>query len=130
MTYQTLRYQFDAQASYKINSQANHFEFGDEARLDASFQYRLVPRVLDATGVPGYLYAVLEGSIVHRQRNTLSGVSDDDSGGTSSFIAPGIQFVTKRWILEGIVQLPLTQNLHGLALEVDYTVQVGFRVNF
>ena len=130
LTYQTLRYQFDVQASYKINTQANDFEFGDEARLDASFQYRLVPRVLDTTGVPGYLYGVLEGSVVHHRRNSLNGVDDPNSGGTSWFIAPGVQFVTRRWILEGIVQLPLTQDLHGLALAVDYTVRVGFRVNF
>jgi len=35
-TYQTLDYQLDTQISYKTNTEANGFEFGDESRLDAS----------------------------------------------------------------------------------------------
>ncbi len=130
LTYQTLGYQFDVQASYKINTEANGFEFGDEARLDASLQYRLWPRALEETGVPGYLYGVLETNLIDRRKNKLNGANDPDSGGTSWIFAPGVQYVTRRWILEGIVQLPLTQNLGGDALEDDYTIRVGFRFNF
>jgi hypothetical protein len=41
ITYQTLDYEIDLSASYKANTAANGFEFGDQARLDASLQYRL-----------------------------------------------------------------------------------------
>ncbi len=130
LTYQTLDYQVDVQASYKHNTEANGFEFGDEARLDASFQYRLWPQELEDTGVPGYLYGVIESNIIHHQKNESSGMRDPNSGGTSIFLSPGLQYVTKRWILEGIVQVPITQNLGGSALEDDYTVRVGVRFNF
>lgn len=130
ITYQTLDYQLDGQASFKINTQANDFEFGDEARLDASWQYRVWPRELAESGVPGYLYAVLEGSVRYQARNEINGERDPNSGGTSFVLAPGIQYVSKRWIVEGIVELPLVQDLGGDAIEDDYTFRLGFRVNF
>jgi len=129
LTYQTLDYQVDAQAIYKLNTEANNFEFGDEARLDASLQYRVLPRELES-GVPGFLYAVLEGNLLYTEKNEMNGVTDPNSGGTAFFLSPGIQYVTKRWIIEGIVQLPISQNLNGAALEDDFTVRVGFRLNF
>ncbi len=129
LTYQTLDFQIDAQASYTLNTEANNFEFGDEARLDTSLQYRVWPQELDA-GAPGFLYAVLEGNFLFTDNNEMNGVKDPNSGGTSFFLSPGLQYVTKRWIIEGIVQLPVSQDLNGLALEDDFIVRAGFRINF
>jgi len=129
LTYQTLDFQIDAQASYKLNTKANNIEFGDEVRLDASLQYRVWPRELES-GLPGFFYAVLEGNFLYADNNEINGVNDPDSGGTSFFLSPGIQYVTKRWIVEGIVQLPVTQDLNGAALEDDFIVRAGFRLNF
>jgi hypothetical protein len=129
LTYQTLDFQIDAQASYKANTQANSFEFGDVARLDGSLQYRLWPRELGA-GVPGFLYGVLEGNLIYQAKNDMNGAKDPNSGGTSFFLAPGLQYVTKRWILEGIVQLPVVQDLNGTGLEDDFILRAGFRFNF
>lgn len=128
-TYQTLGYQVDAQLSYKANTEANDFEFGDQFRLDASLQYRLLPREL-GTGVPGFLYGVIETNFLHQAKNKISGNEDADSGGSTLFLSPGLQYVTKKWILEAIVQFPVVQDLHGTALEDDYTLRAGFRVNF
>lgn len=128
-TYQTLAYQVDAQAAYQANTEANDFELGDVLRLDASVQYRLWPRKLGA-GVPGFLYAGLEGNFVHRDKNRVAGVDDPDSGGQTFFVSPGLQYVTKRWVLEAIVQVPVAQDRNGGALEDEVTVRAGFRVNF
>lgn len=129
LTYQTLKYQIDAQASYQANTKANDFEFGDVARLDGSFQLRLWPRSLDS-GVPGFLYGVLEANLIHQDKNVSAGADDPNSGGLSLFILPGLQYVTKRWIIEGGVQIPVFQDLNGTALEKDYIVRGGFRLNF
>jgi hypothetical protein len=129
LTYQTLDFQIDAQASYKANTEANGFEFGDVARLDGSLQYRLWPRELGA-GVPGFLYGVLEGNLIYQAKNEMNGAKDPNSGGTSFFLAPGLQYVTKRWILEGIVQVPVVQDLNGTGLEDDFILRAGFRFNF
>ncbi len=128
-TYQTLDYQVDAQLSYKANTKANGFEFGDEFRFDSSLQYRLWPRELGA-GVPGFLYGVIETNLLHQAKNKIGGTNDPNSGGTTLFLSPGLQYVTRRWILEAIVQLPGVQELNGTALKDDYSVRAGFRVNF
>jgi hypothetical protein len=129
VTYQTLDYQVDAQLSYKANTEANGFEFGDEFRFDASLQYRLWPRELGA-GVPGFLYGVIETNLLHQAKNEIDGTNDPNSGGTKLYLAPGLQYVTKRWVLEAIVQLPVVQDLGGTALEDDFIVRTGFRMNF
>ena len=129
LTYQTLEFQVDAQASYKANTEANGFEFGDVARLDGSLQYRLWPRELGA-GVPGFLYGVLEANLIHQDKNQTGGKNDPNSGGLSLFVLPGLQYVTKRWIVEAGVQIPVVQDLNGTALEKDYIFRAGFRFNF
>lgn len=128
-TWQQLDYEMDVSAGYQANTEADGFEFGDEARLDASFQYRLWPRRL-GRGLPGFLYGTLESNLVHQDRNRIAGVADADSGGTTWLIAPGLQYATRRWVLEAVVQLPLAQNLHGAALKQDYIVRAGFRFAF
>ncbi|GGX86466.1 hypothetical protein GCM10007160_12210 [Litchfieldella qijiaojingensis] len=129
LTYQTLAYQLDAQFAYQANTEANGFKFGDEARLDGSLQYRLWPRKLSG-GVPGFLYGVLEANLIHHEKNEVNGMRDADSGGTQLFLSPGLQYVTRRWIIEGIVQLPAAQDLNGAALEDDFITRIGFRINF
>ena len=129
MSYQTLDYQVDAQASYKINTEDNNFEFGDEFAFDASVQYRLWPRKLGA-GVPGFLYGVLEMSLLHQKKNEINDSNHPDSGGKSFFLSPGVQYVTRRWVVEAIVQVPVAQDLNSAALEDDFIVHVGFRIAF
>jgi len=128
-TYQTLEFQVDVSASYKINTEANDFEFGDEARFDASLQYRLWPREL-GSGVPAFVYGVLEANLIHKGKNRSGGVTDRNSGGTTLFLVPGLQYASKRWVFETAVQLPAVQDLNGTALEKDFIVRGGFRVNF
>ena len=128
-TRQGLKWEADAAVSYKFNTQAHGFAFGDEARLDLSFQKRVYPRKLGG-GVPGFLYVVLESNLVRRGENRVDGARDRDSGGTAWFLTPGVQYVTRRIVVETAVQLPVVQNLNGDALENDFTATVSVRVNF
>ena len=97
--------------------------------VDGSLQYRLWPQEL-GTGVPSFLYGVLEANASHQEKNESDGVADPNSGGTSLFVSPGLQYVTKRWVAEAIVQLPAVQDLNGTALESDFVIRAGFRLNF
>ncbi len=128
-TYQTFALQADGQVSYRVRNKANGVDPGNELRLDGSLQYRLWPRQL-GDGVPSFLYGVLEANFVRRDRNEVNGSDDVNSGGMTLHLSPGLQFVTRRWIVEGVVQLPVVQNLHGNALENDYVMRAGFRFNF
>ncbi len=129
LTYQTLDYQVDGQFSYQAKTEANGFEAGDVARFDASLQYRLLPREFSG-GLPDFLYLVIESNLVHQQKNRLNGITDPNSGGTRLFLTPGLQYVSKRWIAEAAVQVPVSQNLNGSALENDYIGRLSVRFNF
>lgn len=128
-TWQTKKWQIDTSASYTFNNEANGFEFGDLARADFSYQRRLWPHEL-GDGVPHYLYGVFETNIIWQGHNEALGLRDPNSGGTTLYVAPGLQYVTKRLILEAAVQIPVAQNLHGTALENDYVATLSARVNF
>jgi len=128
-TYQTLDFQIDSQLSYQANREANGFRFGNVTELDASFQYRLWPQTI-GRGVPAFLYGVLEANLVHAEKNRISGTADANSGGTTLFLTPGLQYVTRKWIIEMGVQIPVVQNLNGTALKNNYILNTGFRINF
>lgn len=129
LTWQTFNWEFDADAGYRKNTEADSFRYGNQSFSDASFQYRAWPRKLEA-GVPQFLYAVLESNLIHQARNQMSGIPDVNSGGTQWFVDPGLQFVTSRYVIEAIVQIPADQRLHGTAVRSDYQITVGFQFNF
>lgn len=128
-TYQALAFEVDGQISYRANRQANDFEAGDETRLDLAWQYRLWPREL-GEGVPGFLYSVLEVNFLHQEKNRFNGQNDANSGGDTAWVSPGLQYVTRRWVLEAVVQKPVSQDLNGAALENDFMFTTSFRMNF
>jgi len=129
LTRQTLDWEFDAAARYRFNTEASGFTFGDEARADASFQYRVFPRTL-GSGVPAFVYVVLESNLIWNGRNRSLGVTAPNSGGLTWNFAPGLQYVTSRLILETAIQIPVVQNLNGSTLESDWVWTAGFRWNF
>jgi len=129
LTWQTLQWEFDSSVAYKLNTEANGFEIGDVANLDLSYQYRLWPSEL-GDAVPGYVYGVFESNLIWQDKHEVLGARDPNSGGTTWYLTPGIQYVTKRYIIEGAVQLPVIQDLNGSALKNDYIVTAGFRFNF
>jgi len=129
-TYQTLNYQLDGQISYQARNEANNFEAGDVTRLDGSLQYRLWPKTLTGGGTPGFLYGIIEVNWINQQKNRINGFADKNSNGSRLFLSPGIQYVTRRWITEAALQIPVSQDLNGLALENDYIGRLSVRVNF
>lgn len=90
LTRQTLARQFDGSLSYTVKNEADGFEFGDEIRFDLSYQHRLWPRQL-SSGVVGFVYGVLESTLIWQDNNTLQGIDDPDSGGVTWYLSPGIQ---------------------------------------
>lgn len=130
-TWQTLQFQADAQLLYRENGRDGGFARGDVVRLDGSLQYRIWPRSLDGVaGVPGFVYAVVESNFIHGGRGRVNDAIDPDSGGSQWLLAPGLQYVSRRWIVEGTIQLPVADDPNGAAPEDDYIVRVGFRYNF
>lgn len=129
VSYQTSDFGIDAQLSYRANAEANEFEAGDEIHLDLSYQHRFLPGALTSETRTSF-YGVLEVSAVHKNRSRQNGSVIGDSGGTTIFITPGVQYVTRKLIAEVAVQVPVVQNLNGTALENDVVIRAGFRIHF
>ncbi len=128
-SWQTFDWQIDASAAYAVNSEANDFQFGDEIRLDLATKARILPRHLGG-GMPSFLYVNLETNLIWQDENEVDSVTDPNSGGTTWYLAPGIQYATTRIILETALQIPAVQDLNGMALENDYIYTIGLRINF
>ncbi len=128
-TWQTTAWEFDADGGYRRNTEADSFRFGDQAFANVSFQYRLWPREL-GSGVPAFLYAVVESNLGYQARSRVAGILDRNSGGGRWDIDFGLQYVTARYVIEGIIQIPTVERLHGTELGSDYQMSVGFRWNF
>lgn len=129
-TWQKLRWELDLSGSYVVRTKANGFNAGDEARGDASFQYRVVPWGEVGPGVPSWLFAVLESNVVWQGQDKTAGVQNPDSGGLIWYLAPGLQWITYRTVLEAAVQVPVLSRANGLGLVPDFIARLSFRVNF
>lgn len=128
LTFQTKPWELDADVGYRRKTGADGFQFGDELFADVSFQYRVWPRKL-AGGVPAFLYAVVETNVLSQGRSEVAGVPDPDSGGRRWDVDLGLQYVTTRWVIEGIVQLPVVDHPNGGGLRSDVRVTAGVRWN-
>lgn len=128
-TYQSLDWGGDVQLAYQSNGQANGFRAGAVSRFDLSVQRRLWPGTL-GEGVPGFLYGGLEANLIHVAKDQVNGIDDANSGRTTLFLTPTVQYVTRSWVLEAGVQIPVSQRMNGTALKDDYILTTGFRFNF
>lgn len=130
LTWQTLRRELDVSATYQVRTEANGFRAGDEARADASFQYRLVPWGALGSGVPSYVFGVLESAVIWNGRNRVSGVDDANSGGFTWYVTPGLQYISERSVIEGAFEIPVVQRLNGSALKNDFVAVLSLRQSF
>ena len=128
-SFQSLAWGGDVQLAHQANGEANGLRAGAVTRLDLSVQRRLWPGTL-GSGVPSFLYGGLEINLIHAAKDRLNGVDDPNSGGTTVYLTPTLQYVTRKWVLEAGVQVPVSQRLNGTALKNDYVFTTGFRINF
>lgn len=125
-TRQTLDWEFDAALTATTRGRHDGYEPGDALELDASYQYRL-PWPGREAGAFGY--AVLETRGIYRGDDVIDGARVDN-GGTEWRIVPGLQYVTRRWVVEAAVELPLADDLPDTALRDEAFWHAGVRFNF
>ncbi len=129
-TLQDGRHELDADLIYKINTEGRGRELGDELQYDLAYQLRVSPWEWPERGTPSQIYLVIEANGKTSQQARSDGAKLDDTGGTIVFLSPGIQFVTRRVIYEGSIQIPVVQNLNGGQVETDFVAAAGIRVQF
>ena len=113
-----------------MNTEGRDTELGDDLRYNLAYQVRVSPWDWPERGTPSQIYLVLEANGNTRRKTFASGETLADTGGTTVFLSPGIQFVTRRVIYEASVQLPVIQNLNGNQVETDFVAGAGFRIQF
>ncbi len=123
------RNEVDADIIYRVNTEADNFEKGDGFVYDLAYEFRVYPWTLPDVGTPNFIYLVAEANGIFSQKSNLNSNTINDSGGHILFLSPGLQFATKRYILESSIQLPVIQDLNGNQVETDFILTAGFRVN-
>ena len=129
-TLQDGRHELDADLIYKINTEGRGRELGDELQYNLAYQLRVAPWEWPERGTPSQIYLVIEANGKTSQETRSGGVKLGDTGGTTVFLSPGIQFVTRRVIYEGSIQIPVAHNLNGGQVETDFVAAAGIRVQF
>ena len=116
-THQRLRGWVDWSVRYQFNTGGGQ-DGDDRLRADAAGSYPLYAGERQGFG-PWGLYAIGEVNADY--------LTD---GSTRTFLSPGIQFITARWIAEAGIQLPVHQEMKSPRLETDFTTVASFRFQF
>ncbi len=127
-TWAANRHELDVDALYTITTERHDFEAGDRFRYDLAYRYRLWPARFGRRTVALHGLVELNGAWTGRSRD--DGRTLRNSGGHVLFLSPGLQFVTRRVILEASVQVPIAQDLNGSQLETDVIAVLSLRVPF
>ena len=116
------------EGGYGLNTSKDELNYGNSISYNLAIGYRLAPVVYETYPSP-QLNAFLEFNGTTTARNIMNGVRDQNSGGTTIFISPGLQYIGGRlWLVEASYQYPLVQNPNGTQLAVAGTVSLGLRL--
>ncbi len=113
---------------YSQNTSHGQTDFGNSFAYNLAFGYRLLPTVYETYPSP-QLNGFLEINGTTAGRNKVNGEEIADSGGTTVFLSPGLQYVGgRRWLIEASFQYPAINEPNGTQLATDWTVSVGTRI--
>lgn len=113
---------------YNVNTSKGPVDFGNSVSYNFAFGYRLLPVVYETYPSP-QLNGFLEINGTTTNKNAINGQKENNSGGTTIFLSPGLQYVGGRsWLIEASVQIPIVNQPNGTQLATDWTVSVGTRI--
>ncbi|MEE9170996.1 MAG: hypothetical protein V3U73_14650, partial [bacterium] len=116
------------EAIYNINTSNDQVDFGNSFSYNFAFGYRLLPARYEIYPSP-QLNGFLEINGTTVAKNRISGEELSNSGGTTIFLSPGLQFVGgRRWLIEASFQYPVLNRPNGLQLATDWTLSIGTRI--
>jgi hypothetical protein len=124
------RWQVNADAIGKLNSQADGYRFGNTYRADAGVQLRLHPARYTSFD-QATVNLIAELNAVFAERDAEGGATVLDSGGLKVFATPGVQVIASDCVLlEAAVSIPVYRALHGSQLEESFQTILGMRARF
>lgn len=114
--YESLKWYRWASVRYRFNQNQGALSRGNRLFIDAALGYR--PEVHDYRAPDTVWLLELNGEF--RDRNALSGISINSSGGSRLFVSPGIQWTVRNFSVKAGVQIPLWSNLDAFQPRPDY----------
>ncbi len=113
---------------YNLNTSHNQVDFGNSFAYNLAFGYRLAPAVYETYPSP-QLNGFLEINGTSAAKSDVNGVTNENSGGTTIFLSPGLQYVGgRRWLIEASLQIPIVNEPNGTQLATDWTLSIGTRI--
>ena len=113
---------------YNLNTSEGQLDFGNSYSYNLALSYRLIPTVYETYPSP-QLNASLEINGTTANNNNVNGQKVDNSGGTTVFLSPGLQYIGGRsWLVEATFQYPVINDPNGTQLATDWTVSLGTRI--
>jgi len=121
------RFGLNAALFYRINTEHEAIDFGNQFKSDLAFGYRLYPAQYE-TYREKVVNLYLEINSTVTGKNQINGETDSSSGGHTIFLSPGLQWVLRQNLLiEASLQLPVFEDLNGTQLENDFVFSAGMR---
>lgn len=127
-TWQTAANQVDADMNYRINTQGDGIDKGDELFHDVSYSRRLFPWTLPEEGEPTVLNLVLELNGHYTKHDTGAGdFAFANSGGYTLLFSPGVNIILPGHMSFDVGgQIPIVQDLNGVQLDDKFNVIFEF----
>ncbi|MBN2838090.1 MAG: transporter [Fusobacteriaceae bacterium] len=102
----------DLSTAYTLNNEGdNNLENGDELSVDLAYVSALNEKIS--------LIGEINGK--YSNKNKVSGIEEENSGGTLIYITPGIHFkANNKFNVSGGIQVPVYKDLNGQQLISDY----------
>ena len=127
ITYVRNRIGLNAEVSYRKNSRAEGYQFGDVWTANLAMGYRIFPRVYKTYPSP-YSSAFVELLSEISGKDRKQGSDQENTGKKILVLSPGVQFVfSSTFLLEASLQVPLYQYFNGEQLGLDYSYTLGLR---
>ena len=127
ITYVRNRIGLNAEVSYRKNTQAKGYQFGEVWSANLAMGYRIFPKVYKTYPSP-YSSLFVELLSEFSGKDRTEGSELEHTGKKTLVLSPGLQFVFSRtFLLEASLQVPLYQYYNGEQLGVDYSYTLGLR---
>lgn len=99
-------------------------KFGNNLNYDVTGKYRVYPAVFSPLTPQFFLALGVNGEV--REREKTNGEIDPDTGGNTTYLSPGVQFVlVPHWTVDLSYQWAILHNLYGTQLGETYKVVAG-----
>ena len=119
---------FYVESLYSINTSRDGLDYGDVFGYNLAVGYRFYPDIYRTYPSP-QLNAYFELNRLTTGQNQFNAKRVEDSGGTTIFLSPGLQYVGgRKWLIEGSFLYPLIDEPNGKQLQTDFSASLGVRI--